>query len=119
MTWLERALCAQTDPETFFPSVGQSHAAARAVCAACPVTAECLELWRSLPFDQAAHGVWAGMSGYQLARPSRARTCEACGLVPIPAGPTRYCGDCAPVAARERNRRPADGPADHESGAAS
>ena len=57
-----RALCAQTDPEMFFPEKGGNLRPARAVCAACPVTAECLELWRSLPPNQAVYGVWGGRS---------------------------------------------------------
>lgn len=60
--WLERALCAQTDPEMFFPGKGGSLRHAREVCAACPVTAECLDLWRSLPAEQAQYGVWGGRS---------------------------------------------------------
>jgi len=42
--WWLSALCAQTDPEIFFPQgKGSSPAAARKVCARCPVTAQCLE----------------------------------------------------------------------------
>ena len=36
------ALCAQVDPELFFPEKGQPSAPAKAVCARCPVTALCL-----------------------------------------------------------------------------
>ena len=38
----ESALCAQVDPELFFPEKGGTSAPAKAVCAACPVTALCL-----------------------------------------------------------------------------
>ena len=41
--WRDDALCAQTDPEVFFLEKGGSPAAAREICAACPVTAACLE----------------------------------------------------------------------------
>lgn len=43
--WRENALCAQTgiDDETWFPKRGGSAAAAKRVCAACPVRMECLE----------------------------------------------------------------------------
>lgn len=41
--WQERALCAQTDPEAFFPEQGGSSRAAKAVCRACEVRVECLE----------------------------------------------------------------------------
>lgn len=41
--WQERALCAQTDPEEFFPERGGTAKAAKAVCNACEVRVECLE----------------------------------------------------------------------------
>ena len=41
--WHERALCAQTDPEAFFPEKGGSTREAKRVCMACEVRAECLE----------------------------------------------------------------------------
>ena len=42
MSWQYEALCAQTDPELFFPELqGSSYAAARKICRACPVIAQC------------------------------------------------------------------------------
>jgi WhiB family transcriptional regulator, redox-sensing transcriptional regulator len=42
--WQHDALCAQTDPELFFPSDGVSHAQiARRICTQCPVRTECLQ----------------------------------------------------------------------------
>jgi len=40
--WQDRALCAQTDPEAFFPEKGSSTRAAKRVCRACEVRPECL-----------------------------------------------------------------------------
>jgi WhiB family redox-sensing transcriptional regulator len=40
--WRDDALCTQTDPEIFFPEVGETPHAALRVCAICPVRAECL-----------------------------------------------------------------------------
>jgi WhiB family transcriptional regulator, redox-sensing transcriptional regulator len=42
--WMDLALCAEVDPELFFPEKGHNDIAraAKRVCAACPVTAECL-----------------------------------------------------------------------------
>jgi WhiB family redox-sensing transcriptional regulator len=40
--WTQHALCARVDPEAFFPKKGGSPKAAKRVCAACEVTAECL-----------------------------------------------------------------------------
>jgi WhiB family redox-sensing transcriptional regulator len=57
--WQVRALCAQTDPEAFFPVPGGSVREAKAVCLRCPVRAECLAF--ALAHDE-RHGVWGGMS---------------------------------------------------------
>lgn len=57
--WTEQALCAQTDPELWFPKKGASITEARKVCAACPVVSECLDY--SLEHDM-RHGVWGGLS---------------------------------------------------------
>jgi WhiB family transcriptional regulator, redox-sensing transcriptional regulator len=38
----ESALCAQVDPELFFPEKGSNATSAKAVCTRCPVTALCL-----------------------------------------------------------------------------
>lgn len=40
--WVKDALCAQTDPDAFFPENSQSTLPARRTCARCPVVAECL-----------------------------------------------------------------------------
>ena len=43
-TWRDSANCATTDPELFFPEVGQSkgNAVCRSICSACDVQTECL-----------------------------------------------------------------------------
>lgn len=58
--WREQSLCRQVDPELFFGEPGANPNAARRVCAACPVTAECLtaginEQW----------GIWGGTTYYE------------------------------------------------------
>lgn len=40
--WTEQALCAQTDPDAFFPEKGGSVREAKRICARCPVQVECL-----------------------------------------------------------------------------
>ena len=57
--WQERALCAQTDPEAFFPEKGGSTREAKKVCRACEVRAECLEY--ALGQDE-RFGIWGGLS---------------------------------------------------------
>jgi WhiB family redox-sensing transcriptional regulator len=54
--WQERALCAQTDPEAFFPEKGGSTREAKRICSGCEVRAECLEY--ALAFDQ----TWCGLT---------------------------------------------------------
>lgn len=57
--WQERALCAQTDPEAFFPEKGGSTREAKKVCTRCDVRAECLEY--ALAHDE-RFGIWGGLS---------------------------------------------------------
>jgi len=59
MGWQERALCAQTDPEAFFPEKGGSTREAKKVCVGCEVRAECLEY--ALENDE-RFGIWGGLS---------------------------------------------------------
>lgn len=59
LAWQDRALCAQTDPEAFFPEKGGSTREAKRVCASCEVRAECLEY--ALANDE-RFGIWGGMS---------------------------------------------------------
>jgi WhiB family redox-sensing transcriptional regulator len=59
LRWQESALCAQTDPELFFPEQGGSTVKARRVCARCEVIEKCLEYALS---HQERFGVWGGMS---------------------------------------------------------
>lgn len=57
--WQEQALCAQTDPEAFFPEKGGSTREAKRICQACGVRDECLEY--ALAHDE-RFGIWGGLS---------------------------------------------------------
>ncbi|MFC8302373.1 WhiB family transcriptional regulator [Specibacter sp. NPDC057265] len=57
--WQSDALCAQTDPEAFFPEKGGSTRDAKKVCGACNVKAQCLEY--ALANDE-RFGIWGGLS---------------------------------------------------------
>ena len=59
LDWQERALCAQTDPEAFFPEKGGSTREAKRVCLTCDVRGECLEY--ALSNDE-RFGIWGGLS---------------------------------------------------------
>jgi WhiB family redox-sensing transcriptional regulator len=66
--WQERALCAQTDPEAFFPEKGGSTREAKKVCRSCEVRAECLEY--ALEHDE-RFGIWGGLSERERRRIKR------------------------------------------------
>ena len=59
LAWQQRALCAQTDPEAFFPEKGGSTRDAKKVCVGCEVRSECLEY--ALLHDE-RFGIWGGLS---------------------------------------------------------
>lgn len=59
MTWESRAACADKPQDWFFPAVGELHAAAKAVCARCPVRRECLTFALT---NGEQHGVWGGLT---------------------------------------------------------
>jgi len=67
--WQERALCAQTDPEAFFPEKGGSTREAKKVCLACEVRSECLEY--ALANDE-RFGIWGGLSERERRRLKKA-----------------------------------------------
>jgi WhiB family transcriptional regulator, redox-sensing transcriptional regulator len=59
LEWQERALCAQTDPEAFFPEKGGSTREAKRVCMSCEVRVQCLDY--ALENDE-RFGIWGGLS---------------------------------------------------------
>lgn len=59
LAWQTDALCAQTDPEAFFPEKGGSTRDAKRICGTCEVRGECLEY--ALQNDE-RFGIWGGLS---------------------------------------------------------
>ena len=59
LSWMDAALCTQTDPEAFHPGKSESSTAAKRTCAACDVTTECLAYALA---DPSLEGVWGGTS---------------------------------------------------------
>ncbi|MFI1568565.1 WhiB family transcriptional regulator [Streptomyces sp. NPDC020490] len=62
--WVERAVCRDADPETFFPPAGGTddsdrETAAKRLCARCPVTRECL---REALLHEESTGIWGGLT---------------------------------------------------------
>jgi WhiB family redox-sensing transcriptional regulator len=69
LSWQERALCAETDPESFFPEKGGSTREAKRICSSCEVRRECLEY--ALANDE-RFGIWGGLSERERRRLKRA-----------------------------------------------
>ncbi|HEY2556561.1 MAG TPA: WhiB family transcriptional regulator [Diaminobutyricibacter sp.] len=59
LAWQSDSLCAQTDPEAFFPEKGGSTRDAKKICASCEVRSQCLEY--ALANDE-RFGIWGGLS---------------------------------------------------------
>nr|WP_029152956.1 WhiB family transcriptional regulator [Microbacterium gubbeenense] len=68
LSWQTEALCAQTDPEAFFPEKGGSTRDAKRVCETCDVRAQCLEY--ALANDE-RFGIWGGLSERERRRLKR------------------------------------------------
>ncbi|AIJ20650.1 WhiB family transcriptional regulator [Amycolatopsis methanolica] len=72
LAWHEHAACRGTDPDAFFPEPGpgaaELTAAAKRVCAVCPVRAACAE-WASTHDEE--FGIWGGQTEQE--RPRRHR----------------------------------------------
>jgi hypothetical protein len=80
--WQAAALCAEVGPEIFFApddpddALLYSSAAARAICAHCPVRADCLEDAMDREGSAARHqraGIWGGLSPSQRHALAKAR----------------------------------------------
>lgn len=56
--WMADALCAQVDADLFFPEAGHGMAAAKRVCLACLVRADCLDYAEA---NRIRYGVWGGL----------------------------------------------------------
>ena len=66
--WQEKALCAQTDPEAFFPEKGGSTREAKRICLGCEVKDACLDY--ALAHDE-RFGIWGGLSERERRRLKR------------------------------------------------
>ena len=71
--WESRALCAQVDPEAFFPNKGGYAGTAKKLCMSCPVQEPCLE-WALDNFER--DGIWGGATRLDRERMWRERGIE-------------------------------------------
>lgn len=72
-TWRDSALCAQTDPDTFYPEKGGSTRPAKRLCGSCEVRQQCLDYALT---NGERFGIWGGLSERERRR-----------LRPLPAQP--------------------------------
>ena len=68
--WRERAACRDLDTAVFFPETDEGVAAAKDVCAACPVRDACLDFALVTRQDD---GVWGGLDENERRRVRRRR----------------------------------------------
>ena len=67
--WKREGLCAQTDPDLFFPE-DKSSRAPKAICARCPVRVTCLDY--ALERNE-SQGIWGGTTAAERRRIRAAR----------------------------------------------
>ena len=72
--WRAEAACRNEDTNLFFPISDEGAAEAKAICAVCPVRAECLD-W-SIATRQ-SDGVWGGLTENERRRVRRRRQAAA------------------------------------------
>ena len=75
--WQDQALCAETDPEAFFPEKGGSTREAKRICLGCEVRDACLEY--ALAHDE-RFGIWGGLSERERRRLRRRRNGSQYGV---------------------------------------
>jgi WhiB family redox-sensing transcriptional regulator len=66
--WMDSALCAQADPDAWFPEPGQRNDVPKAICSRCPVQQECLD--HAIENDEM--GIWGGMTEAERGRQEQA-----------------------------------------------
>ncbi len=73
--WADQALCAEADPDAWFPDKGENAALARRICAVCPVRLPCLEhaLAGADTWHGIASGIWGGTTAQERRELRRAR----------------------------------------------
>lgn len=101
--WRDLAACRGLDPAVFHPEIGQRATEAKAVCATCPVTAECLQA----AIDECdKFSVRGGLTAKERLkfRTRRRKTCKTCGRIysPHETGRQVYCSEGCAAIGRDR-----------------
>ena len=104
--WRNLAACRGLNPALFFAERGDTLTVrnARAVCATCPVAAECLEF--AIANDETV-GMWGGLCGNELRQEKRRRAGGRKGPKPgTTLKPIKHGTDAGYVAHHRRGERP-------------
>lgn len=64
-SWTDEAICAQVEPDLWFPHAGENTNDPKQVCAGCPVRVKCLQ--HALDNDE-RWGVWGGLTASERRR---------------------------------------------------
>lgn len=106
--WMSEGLCAQTDPELFFPDRGGSSREAKKICYGYEVRLECLQ--HALD-KRERYGIWGGLSERERAKLKRrqAALIAATGPLELDAGlahgtPGGYGAGCKCLPCRTADR---------------
>ena len=89
--WISRAACANEPTDLFFPEDGAETELAKAICAGCPVRAECIGYAVAIP---SLDGIWGGLTRQERSRLRQHRNCRSvasngvCGAAPRPRAQT-------------------------------
>ena len=60
--WQQVALCAEADPELFYPEARESAPQAKAICMVCEVRVQCLA---AAIVAREPHGIWGGLTYHE------------------------------------------------------
>ncbi|MEU2134948.1 WhiB family transcriptional regulator [Streptomyces sp. NPDC018352] len=88
LDWMDSALCAQTDPDLWYPEGSGQHArTALRVCDQCPVRPECGEYAQGVEdaSDGRRYGAWAGLSACQRNRQTSASAARDAQIIALTA----------------------------------
>jgi WhiB family redox-sensing transcriptional regulator len=81
LEWQDKALCAEVDPEIFYPEKGGSVRDPKRICGLCEVREPCLD-YALTHEDAGRFGIWGGTSERERRRIKASRLAAPSPLVP-------------------------------------
>lgn len=100
--WRMHAACRHEDPEIMFPTASDAHIVANLICTDCPVLAACRR-WALDHPQEAAYGVWGGLTEKQRAAILRRRIPQDPDTPDVPRKGGRPRAECGTAAAYDRH----------------